>query len=166
MEEAMRIKRIVDILLSGSALVVLLVSLTACDTLLGEDEEDGTLTVTVNNIDTSGHDWGIAGVFASGADPEGGDRPLAGNYVALTSTTVTAIARTFDESGNPTTTAWEGTGGTKYDVYIFASNTEPSGDLRSTLPGSGDVVYANFPVTYTQNGNKTITADANQFVPY
>ena len=150
--------------LGAFAFITMLV-FSGCENLFGEDEdeENGTLTVTVTDI-IPNSDYGVAGVFPAGANAET-TTPIAAGYGALSSSSITVTARMVDSSGNLTSTTWTGSGGTSYDLYIFTKDSEPS-NAATVKPESGDDTYTTFPITYTQDGDVNLVLSGDDFVAY
>ncbi len=169
-----RFWKVLAVVLGVAALTIASVG---CD-LLGDDgESDGTLTATLAGFTGSCGEpleaYFMVFVVPGGTvvDMENGDDPLAGGFAPITDEpVVSATAKVFDENG-PTETNWKGTGGKRYDVYPTIYCVDPAA-LESGAFNPGDpgpvAVYkaADFsqPVSYTQDGNKTIDTLFSDYV--
>lgn len=135
--------------LSVGALAVLIAvsGLVSCADLFGSDDggggggesdKDGIVTISLTGA-AEKNDWelGVA-VVEEGGHPE--TDLLAGDSVLITSGTAE-----FTTAGD-----WQGSGGTTYDVYMLIQEVWGA-------PAEGDLLYCEFPYTYTQNGDLSIS---------
>jgi hypothetical protein len=118
----------------------------------GSSGEDGTLTVTATGLDGASDGKLAFGVSLAGAEA------ITANMLALASPVdLSDVAGTDTRFAEPrdSNETWIGTGGTTYDVYIFV-DLDDSND-----PSDGDLLWSEWPLQYTQDGDKTITVNAD-----
>jgi hypothetical protein len=115
----------------------------------GSSGADGTFTVTATGLDETRDGKLAFGIALAGAEA------ITANMLALASADLSEVEGTdtciAEHPETPET--WIGTGGTTYDVYIFL-DLDDSND-----PSEGDELYSEWPLQYTQNGDKTVTID-------
>ncbi len=133
-------------------MIVLLLFFTSCSEggsgSSGSTAEDGTVTV---EILTSPNGITVTfGLFADGADPQTADFLAAGSGTG-TGGTLSVTLEASDGAGGTTGSAWTGTGGTSYDIYII-SDEDSSG--TESGPSSGDYYLE---TSVTVDGNTTVT---------
>ena len=144
------VRRLV-VLLSVSLIIAGVMLLGSCDNLVGadngehgDDYEDGTFTVSLSGAEEK-NGSGFAAVIL----PEGGGHPehdmIAAGHVVITSDG-TAEVIAMGEDKEP----WTGTGGTTYEVIMLIQ--EEGGE-----PQPGDQFYREFPYTYTQDGDLSLS---------
>lgn len=130
----------------GALVVVVAVSgLVSCADLFGSNgggggggDSDGIVTISLTGAgDKDGLKLGVS-VVEQGGHPEGDQK--AGGEVQIADGKVE-----FTTAGD-----WKGNGGTTYDVYMLIQ--EKLGE-----PGEGDLLYCEFPCTYTQNGDFSLS---------
>ncbi len=160
------------VILAGFLVIGLLFS--GCDNLFGDDEDDGTLTVSVSGFDESCpvDTLFAAFVYSAGADVmDDNVQPVAlvGEMVSDTSASGTAFV--YDDGpGSP----WKGKGGNRYDVYPTIYCTDGTdGEGSPTVGGTPfynvnpDWVYKSAdydqPITYKQDGNKSIATAFGEY---
>lgn len=151
-----RVVRVVMLLAAG----LLLMLPTACDNLFGSDddsEDDGTVTVSITGADSqNGENFG--GAVCKHGDDLTQDNGLAYGGVEINgSGEATATLIELDDNGDPTGEEWEGSGGKKYDVYIWI-------DAGDSGPGArGDFLWEKWPYTYKQDGDELIETNFDDY---
>ena len=162
------------VILAGFLVIGLLIS--GCDNLFGDDEDDGTLTVSVSGA--TGGDEFLCGtdeplfiffVFPGGSftniDQAKADglEPLSANGDVINeSGSASATAVLFGDSG-PTDTVWKGKGGNRYDVVPTVFCVDNPDDPGTEL-SEGEPEYIHPTIGYKQDGNKSISTLASDFV--
>lgn len=121
----------------------------------GSSGDDGTFTVTVSGLDASLSDTLVFAIVPAGATVTESNLVamcwLDHNEPAGTDTCV-AIP---PEGGED----WVGTGGTTYDAYIFLDVDDDVGEG----PVAGDYKYKDWPLRYTQDGNREIATTFDDY---
>ncbi|MDA3951984.1 MAG: hypothetical protein PF508_22440 [Spirochaeta sp.] len=160
-----------DIFPYGIAISIALLLITGCDNLFGEEEEDdGTLAVSVSGYDGScapstDNEFFIVFVMAGGADPNTGTVLAAGGGDQITGDTASATARVWDpQTEKATDVVWEGSGGDRYDVYptVYCGADLESIDLDDPYAVYGAMDYSQ-PLTYKQDGNQSFSTDFSDY---
>lgn len=108
----------------------------------------GTLEVTVTDDGTNEGKIVFFGVFIEGADPDVDD--TVGFTENFTISAGTASESAIIDGASP----WYGVDGSSYDLYVFI---DQDGGGSNDGPTPGDLIYKE---TYTQDGDKTVTLDA------
>lgn len=171
-------KTVSKVLVMLAGFLVIGLFFSGCDNLLADDEDnedDGTLAASVSGVtETCGVDQNVvfvAFVFDAGADIEQDGAVLAAVGAEVTDGSSSGTAFVWGDDARPT---WTGKGGNSYDVYptiycVLDNDAEPpqkadpdDGDtVKDFYEVNADLVYesANWdqPVTYKQDGNKSIS---------
>lgn len=125
----------------------------------GDVALDGSLTIAYegayagNMTDLSDNEV-FAYTYESGSS---GGNPLAGNYKTIDTSSYEAVFLEKEYSNNDNN--WFGSGNATYDVYIFVEY----GDTYGQYDDGIDYAYKDYPITYTQDGDKTIIVDSLDF---
>ncbi|MDA3952000.1 MAG: hypothetical protein PF508_22525 [Spirochaeta sp.] len=156
----------------GIAIGIALLLLTGCDNLFGEEEEeeDGTLTVTISGFDptTCGAEtpYVIGFVMPAGADPNTGTVLGAGGGPVDSPTASDTIKVWDTQTDMATDVDWSGSGGDRYDVYAgvycISAGEDPGDDLDNPKWVYGAVDYSQ-PFSYKQDGNQAFNTDFGDY---
>jgi len=163
------------VIVAGFLVIGLLIS--GCDNPFAEDEDDGTLTVSVSGFTGTcgvGQDVLFAAfVYNAGADVmDDNVQPVALVGEMVPDTSASGAAFVWGDDARPT---WSGKGGNSYDVYPTIYCTDGNAPDGTPLKNGNkfneenpDWVYksADFdqPVTYKQDGNKSIATAFGDYV--
>jgi hypothetical protein len=126
----------------------------------GQDKEDGSLTISVTEIDAEDGTIVYIGVFPAGADPANWETLMqAQGEIELFAGAGTETMEELEGAN-----LWIGTGGRSYDVYVWV-------DMNRNLPDGAyfpepgfDQQLVSFPVAVEIDGDTTLNFQGSDFV--
>jgi hypothetical protein len=131
-------------------------------------QEDGTLTINLTNWNDGGDQDDIDGLgttdqLVATVTETGSDDPVGIQLVDIAGDGSCSFTVKEFDTGSPSppvgTSDFTGSGGTSYEVKI---GVDVNGDFSDDEGYDGpDYIHTTFPITYTQDGNKSISTDYN-----